>query len=102
LWPSRSPDLSPPDLCLWGFFKENIYRNNPDTKEEFEQNIELCISNFTAEILHWLASSMRRRTLFLHEIYEGHSEMVGTRLEYILRDDDSHIITLQPTPHTPH
>lgn len=20
-WPPRSPDLTPPDFCLWGFFK---------------------------------------------------------------------------------
>jgi hypothetical protein len=27
-------------------------------------------------------------------IYEGHSEMVGTHLEYRLRDDDSHTMNL--------
>jgi hypothetical protein len=31
LWPPRSPDLSPPDFYLWGFLKENVYKNNPQT-----------------------------------------------------------------------
>jgi hypothetical protein len=35
-------------------------------------------------------------------LYEGSSEMFGTHLEYKLRDEDSHIITLQHTPRMPH
>jgi hypothetical protein len=41
LWSSRSPDLSPPDFYLWGFLKENVYKNNPHTLEELKQNTEL-------------------------------------------------------------
>jgi hypothetical protein len=26
--PSRSPDLTPPDFCLWWFLKEGVYSNN--------------------------------------------------------------------------
>jgi hypothetical protein len=61
LWPPRSPDLSPPDLYLWGFLKENMHKNNPQTLEELKQNTELCTSNVTAETLHWVASNMRKR-----------------------------------------
>jgi hypothetical protein len=25
LWPPRSPDLSPPDLFLWGHLKDTVY-----------------------------------------------------------------------------
>jgi hypothetical protein len=25
----RSPDLSPPDFCLWGFLKDNMYKKQP-------------------------------------------------------------------------
>jgi hypothetical protein len=56
-----SVDLSPPDLYFWGFLKENVYKNNPHTLEELKHNIELCISNVTAETLHWVASDMRKR-----------------------------------------
>jgi hypothetical protein len=60
LWPPRSPDLSPPDFCLWRVLKENVYKNNPHTSEEFKQNTELCISNVTAETLHPVASITRK------------------------------------------
>jgi hypothetical protein len=33
LWPLRPQDLSPLDFYLWGFFKENVYKNNSHTKE---------------------------------------------------------------------
>jgi hypothetical protein len=29
LWPPRSPVLSPPDFCLWGFLREKLCKNNP-------------------------------------------------------------------------
>jgi hypothetical protein len=60
LWPPRSPDLSPPDFYLWGFLKENVYKNNPHTLEEPKQNTELGISNVTTETLHRVASNMRK------------------------------------------
>jgi hypothetical protein len=46
LWPPRS--ITTGFLSL-GVFKENIYKNKLYTLEEFKQNIELCISNVTAE-----------------------------------------------------
>jgi hypothetical protein len=61
LWPPRSPDLSPPDFYLWGVLKENVYKHYTHTLEEFKENIELCISNVTAETLHRIASDMRKR-----------------------------------------
>jgi hypothetical protein len=51
----------PLDFYLQGFLKENMYKNNPHMLEEFKQNTELCISNITAETLHWNASNMRKR-----------------------------------------
>ena len=30
-WPPRSPDLSAPDFLLWGYSKEKIYIEMPDT-----------------------------------------------------------------------
>jgi hypothetical protein len=61
LWLPRSPDLSPQDFYLCGFLKENVYKNNPHTSEELEQNTELCISNITAENFHRVALDMRKR-----------------------------------------
>jgi hypothetical protein len=60
-WPPRSPDLSPSDLYLWVFLKENMYKNNAHTQEELKQNIELCISNVTAETHHRVESDVREK-----------------------------------------
>jgi hypothetical protein len=60
MWPPRSQDLLPPDFYLWGVLKDNVYKINPRTSEELKQNTELCILNVTTEILHWVASNMRK------------------------------------------
>jgi hypothetical protein len=44
-----------------GVLVENVYKNKPHTLEELKRNIELCISDVTAETLHWVASNMRKR-----------------------------------------
>jgi hypothetical protein len=46
-----------------GDLKENVYKNNSHTLEELKQNIELCISNVTAETLHQFASNMRESVM---------------------------------------
>jgi hypothetical protein len=33
LWPPRSPDLTPPDLLLWGLLKGRVYSNKPRTSD---------------------------------------------------------------------
>ena len=30
-WVPHSPDLNPPDFYLWGYLKDNVYTNNPQT-----------------------------------------------------------------------
>ena len=30
-WAPHSPDLNPPDFYLWGYLKDNVYTNNPQT-----------------------------------------------------------------------
>lgn len=61
-WPPRSCDLTPLDYFLWGYVKDEVYKNNPTTIEELKTNIEqeireiqpqLCkkvIENFTQRI----------------------------------------------------
>jgi hypothetical protein len=41
LWPPRSPDLTPPDYFLWGYLKQLLYSNRPQTIDELKQNIEV-------------------------------------------------------------
>jgi uncharacterized protein YgiM (DUF1202 family) len=46
--------------------KENVYKNNPHTKEEFKENNELYISNVTAGTLHRAASNMKKKSERTH------------------------------------
>jgi hypothetical protein len=49
LWPPRSPDLTPPDYFLWGYLKQVVYSNLPQTVEDLKQNIKVDISNISQE-----------------------------------------------------
>jgi hypothetical protein len=51
LWPLRSPDLTPPDLFLWGFLKERISLDNPRSLEELKNSIEQTVANSDSETL---------------------------------------------------
>ena len=36
-WPLQSPDLNPLDLLLWGYLKEKVYIEMPDTLQELKE-----------------------------------------------------------------
>lgn len=38
-WPPRSPDLTPLDYCLWGWFKDEVYKVKVDTRDALIQRI---------------------------------------------------------------
>ena len=38
-WPPYSPDLNPPDYFLWGYLKDRVYQDNPDTIERLKETI---------------------------------------------------------------
>ena len=48
-WPPRSPDLTPPDLFLWGYLKSKVYVNKPRTVEELKDNIRQEIATIVGE-----------------------------------------------------
>ena len=33
-WPPRSPDLTPLDVCLWGWMKSEVYKEKVNTRDE--------------------------------------------------------------------
>jgi hypothetical protein len=51
LWPPRSPAPIPPDYFLWGYLKQVVYSNRPQTSEDLKQNTEVAISNIFQETL---------------------------------------------------
>ena len=38
-WPPRSPDLTPPDFFLWGYLKDKVYAQRPQTIDELKEII---------------------------------------------------------------
>ena len=48
-WSPHSPDLNPPDFYLWGFLKDHVYQNNPQTIAELKVAITQQIHGITRE-----------------------------------------------------
>ena len=74
--PAYSPDLSPADYFLWGYLKERVYANNPQTIEALKANIlqeirriplDMCdrvIRNFNVRV----ATVIQRRGAWIEHI----------------------------------
>ena len=39
-WPTRSPDLSPIDVCLWGYLKSRVFKSNPELNEHIREGMQ--------------------------------------------------------------
>ena len=77
-WSPHSPDLNPPYFYLWGYLKDRVYGNNPQTIPDLKAAItaairaiprEECgrvIENFACRIQMWL----QRRGAHLEHIFE--------------------------------
>lgn len=50
-WPPYSPDLNPCDYFLWGYLKERIYQNNPQTLPALKDNIKREIRSIPADMI---------------------------------------------------
>lgn len=50
-YPARSPDLTVPDFCLWGFLKSRVYVNKPEILEALKDNIRHECENLSPEVL---------------------------------------------------
>jgi hypothetical protein len=46
---AHSPDLNPPDLYLWGYLKDNVHENNPQTIGELKAAITAKIREIPKE-----------------------------------------------------
>ena len=48
-WPSRSPDLTPLDFCLWGYVKSMVYRTPPANLPELRRRIQDAFNQLRRE-----------------------------------------------------
>lgn len=51
-WPARSPDLTPPDLNLWGFLKSKVDDEVPTSSENMRQRIKDTCTQVRPEIFY--------------------------------------------------
>ena len=51
-WPPNSPNLNPSDDFLWGYLKDRVYENNPQTTEVLKDNIRIEIRQIPQEMLN--------------------------------------------------
>ncbi len=60
-WPTRSPDLSPPDYFLWGMLKNAVYRDAPATIEDLKTKIEEAMNAISPQTLKRVFDNLIRR-----------------------------------------
>jgi hypothetical protein len=72
LWPSRSPDLTPPDFFLWGYLKGRAYMNKLRTLDELRENIRREIQVVAPEVLAATFRNIQRRVQLCIDAQEGH------------------------------
>ena len=50
LWPPRSPDLTPCDIFLWGYVKDNAYKPPlPQNVHELQDHIRAAVQTIEGE-----------------------------------------------------
>ena len=73
MWPPHSPDLNPCDFFLWGFMKEQIFRENPTNLLQLRAAI--------INVFHVVTEDLCRKVVNNSKV----------RLEEVLRQDGRHI-----------
>ncbi|RLU25143.1 hypothetical protein DMN91_003235 [Ooceraea biroi] len=73
-WPARSPDLNPLDFFLWGYCKEVIYRQLPETIEELNDKLHHAIFSIEDEVLEKTQENLLRRMRACITMDGGHFE----------------------------
>ena len=71
-WPPRSPDLASPDFFLWGYLKEKVFVNKPQTINYLKRNIEDQIRAISLEMLSNVMQSVLDGTIQCETENGGH------------------------------
>lgn len=70
-WPARSPDLTSPDFFLWGYLKEKVYTEVPNTRENMVERIRYACAQITPDTLSTCVQAFQARVNKCIEM-EGH------------------------------
>ena len=90
-WPSRCPDLTPPDFFIWGYLKKIVHTtkqsNIPDLKQEIRHGVQ--VTNNTDCLLTKLMLSFRHRLSVCQQSHGSHIEHLKS-----CRLTDSHLYSV--------
>ena len=75
-WPPRSPDLSQLDFFFWGYLKERVYSDNPNTLDKLKQNNTQEIAAIPKAMLERVIGCLTNRLLECKRRKGGHLEDV--------------------------
>lgn len=76
-WAPHSPDLNPLDFFLWGYAKDNVYRNNPRTLQDLKEAIVAFVRGIPQAMC---GQVIRNFAVRLNECLNRH----GGHIEHIL------------------
>lgn len=60
-WPPYSPDLTPCDFFLWGYLKDRVYANRPNTIADLQRNIRNEVNAIPQDMLGRMMNNFRKR-----------------------------------------
>ena len=75
-WSPHSPDLNPPDFFLWGFLKDKIYQNNPQTIQALKTAITANIQTISQDECVRVINNFARRIQECLRLDGGHLEHI--------------------------
>ena len=70
-WSPHSPDLNPPDFFLWGYLKDVVYVNRPQTIQELKNNITHEISQIPREMRESVMKNFQKRLEVCLDVMRG-------------------------------
>ncbi len=74
LWPPRSPDLTPPDFYLWGYVKDRVFQDPPNSMENLKLAITQAIADIQPQTLRKVFTNMEKRVRACLREEGGHFE----------------------------
>ena len=72
--PDKSPDLSPLDFFLWGYIKENVFKSNPNTIDDFKQVTSEVIYSINQDVFVAVIANFEIQIYLCIELLGGHFE----------------------------
>lgn len=73
-WPARSPDLTPCDFFLWGYLKDQVFRELPQNIPDLKTKIRHAVESITEETLQKVFKNIENRLSFVIRQNGGHFE----------------------------